>query len=119
MFPSQTEFLRHILDECRYLRKEYSSNNFEEFIHNERLTKAICRSLEIIGEACGKIHPDIKVAYPSIEWRAMSDMRNKIIHFYFGIDYDVVWDTVKTDIPILEQGVNVILAEHTDSSNSE
>ena len=110
MFPSQTEFLRHILDECDYLQREYGSSNFEEFVNNERLTRAICRSLEIIGEACSKIHPDIKAAYPSIEWRAMSDMRNKIIHFYFGIDYDVVWDTVKTDIPILEKGINLILA---------
>lgn len=114
MFPSQTEFLRHILDECRYLRKEYNSNKFEDFQSDERLSKAICRSLEIIGEACSKIHPDIKAAYPFVEWRAMSDMRNKIIHFYFGIDYDVVWDTVKTDIPILEQNINIILAKQSE-----
>ena len=109
MFPSQVEFLHHILDECKYLRKEYQSNNFEEFLHNERLSKAVCRSLEIIGEACRKIHPDIKIAYPIIEWRAMSDMRNKIIHQYFGIDYDLVWNTVKTDIPILEEGITVVI----------
>ncbi len=111
MFPSQAEFLRHILDECRYLRQEYSTNNFEEFQHNERLIRAICRSLEIIGEACSKIHPDIKAKYPLVDWRAMSDMRNKIIHFYFGIDYDVGWDTVKTDIPILEQNISLILGQ--------
>ena len=116
MCPSLSEFLRHILDECNYLRKEYSSANFEEFSHNARLTKAICGSLEIIREACSKIHPDRKAAYPFIEWRAMSDMRNKIIHFYFGIDYDVVWDTIKTDIPVLERNIKLILAEQSDSS---
>ena len=69
----------------------------------------MCRSLEIIGEACSKIHPDLKSAYPLIEWRAMSDMRNKIIHFYFGIDYDVVWDTIKIDIPILEECIVLLI----------
>jgi uncharacterized protein with HEPN domain len=61
-----------------------------------------------------KIHPDIKAAYPMVEWRAMSDMSNKIIHFYFGIDYDVVWDTVKTDIPVLEQSIRVILSDQSN-----
>lgn len=51
MFPSQIEFLNHILLECNYLLKEYSDNTFENFTENERLSKAICRSLEIIGEA--------------------------------------------------------------------
>lgn len=111
MFPSQTEFLRHILDECIYLQKEFASNSFEDFLHNERLIRAVCRSLEIIGEACSKIHPDIKAAYPFVEWRIMSDMRNRIIHFYFGIDHEIVWDTLKTDIPILKQNIITILAQ--------
>ncbi len=63
MFLSQTEFLRHILDECKYLQSEYTTNSFDDFIQNERLIRAVCRSLEIVGEACAKIHPDIKTAY--------------------------------------------------------
>ncbi len=58
MYPSQVEFLKHILDECNYLIKEYEQNSFEELLQNERLAKAICRSLEIIGkEASSKINP--------------------------------------------------------------
>lgn len=109
MLPSQVEFLKYIIDECNYLLKEYQENTFDDFIQNERLSKAICRSLEIIGEACNRIHPDIKAAYTHIAWREMSDMRNRIIHHYFGIDYDVVWDTVKTDIPILRDGILSII----------
>ena len=109
MLPSQVEFLRHIVDECSYLLKEYQENTFDDFIQNERLSKAVCRSLEIIGEACNRIHPDIKAAYPLIAWREMSDMRNRIIHHYFGIDYDVVWDTVKTDIPLLRKEITLII----------
>src|ERR1700752_3569159 len=113
MFPSQTEFLKHILDECNYLLKEYNENSFEEFIRNERLSKAVCRSLEIIGEASNKISSEIKSKYPLVPWREMSDIRNRIIHHYFGVDYDIVWDSVKTDIPELKEWISMILkSEH-------
>jgi uncharacterized protein with HEPN domain len=91
--------------------KESKDTSFENFIKNERLTRAVCRSLEIIGEASSKVHPDLKAKYPFISWREMSDIRNKIIHHYFGVDYDIVWDTVKTNIPVLKEGVEVIIAK--------
>lgn len=109
MHPSQIEFLRHILDECEYLNKEYSTNTFDDLLQNDRLSRAVCRSLEIIGEACSKIHPDIKAKHPYVPWREMSDIRNRIIHHYFGVDYDIVWDTVKTDIPQLKQYIRTIV----------
>lgn len=91
MFPSQVEFLKHILHECLYLLKESEGNNFDDFMKDERLSKAVCRSLEIIGEASNKLQPEIKLKYSVVPWREMSDIRNKIIHQYFGIDYDIVW----------------------------
>ncbi|HMH23670.1 MAG TPA: DUF86 domain-containing protein [Puia sp.] len=109
MRPSQVEFLQHILQECLYLLKESHETSFEDFVDNERLTRAVCRSLEIIGEASSKIHPDLKTKYPSVSWREMSDIRNKIIHHYFGVDYDIVWDTVKTNIRPLKEAVEVII----------
>ncbi len=108
MHPSEAEFMRHILDECNYLIKEYRENSFEEFLQNGRLNRAVCRSLEIIGEACTKVSPATRSLYPLIAWREMSDIRNKIIHHYFGIDYDIVWDTIKTDIPVLQQQIDSI-----------
>ena len=111
MHPSQAEFFRHILHECHYIGKEYRENTFEEFMQNERLSKALCRSLEIIGEACNKVSPDIKATYPHVPWREMSDLRNRIIHHYFGIDYDIVWDTIKTDIPILQEYIRLMIKE--------
>jgi uncharacterized protein with HEPN domain len=109
MFLSQVEFLKHILDECNYLLLEYKSNSFETFMNDQRLSKAICRSLEIIGEAVSHIHPDLKAKYKLVSWREMSDIRDKIIHNYFGIDYDIVWDTLKTDIPQLKQWMETII----------
>lgn len=109
MFPSQSEFLKHILDECNYLLLEFSTNSFDEFLANQRLAKAICRSLEIIGEAATRIHPDLKAKYNLVAWREMSDIRNRVIHHYFGIDYDIVWDTIKTDIPQLKEWIEIII----------
>src|ERR1700678_1088715 len=109
MLLSQIDFLRHIQKECIYLIKESNDNCFEDFLRDERLSRAICRSLEIIGEASAKIHPDFKTKYPLVPWRDMTDIRNKIIHHYFGIDYDIVWDTVKTNIPILKESIDIIL----------
>ena len=112
MSISETEFLRHILAECDYLLLEAEQNSFNEFFENPRLSRAVCRSLEIIGEASSKIHPDLKAKFSHIPWREMSDIRNKIIHHYFGIDYDIIWDTIKTDIPILREWIeSVIQAE--------
>jgi len=78
-------------------------------MNNPRLSKAICRSLEIIGEAASRIHPDLKAKYNLVTWREMSDIRNKIIHDYFGIDYDIVWDVLKTDIPPLKEWIEIII----------
>jgi len=109
MSLSQIEFLRHILDECLYLLKESRQCTFEEFLTNDRLARAVCRSFEIIGEASNKIHPDFKVKYPLVPWRYMSDIRNKIIHHYFGVDYDIVWDTINSDIPKLKETIEIII----------
>lgn len=108
------EFLKHILEECEYLENEFNTNSFDEFVKNKRLSKAICRSLEIIGEASNKLNPTFKKEYPSIPWREMGDIRNKIIHDYFGIDFDIIWDVVKTDIPLLKTEIERIINNYSD-----
>lgn len=113
MFLFQIELLKHILKECNYLIIESEANTFDELIADERLTRAVCRSLEIIGEASNKIHPDIKSKYPYISWRELSDLRNKIIHQYFGIDYDIIWNIIITDVPELKIDVEQIILENT------
>ena len=75
MHLSQIDFLRHIQKECIYLIQESSDNSFEDFLHDERLSRAICRSLEIIGEASAKIHPDFKAKYPLLPWHDMGDIQ--------------------------------------------
>jgi len=63
-------------------------------LDDETLKRAFVRSIEIIGEAVKKIPSDFKQKYSHIEWRTMAGMRDKLIHDYFGIDYEIVWDVV-------------------------
>ncbi len=79
------------------------------FLHDETLTRAFVRSLEIIGEAVKQLPDDLKQRYSHLEWRAMAGMRDRLIHGYFGVDYDIVWDVVSNKIPELQQAVAHIL----------
>ena len=108
MSLSVLEYLRHILDEIEYLRRETEKVSQEEFVQDETLKRAFVRSIEIIGEATKKIPDDFKQRYPHIEWRAMAGMRDRLIHGYLGIDYDIVWDVVINKIPVLQQEVEQI-----------
>jgi uncharacterized protein with HEPN domain len=81
------------------------------FLHDETLKRAFVRSLEIIGEAVKQLPDDVKQRYSQLEWRAMAGMRDRLIHGYFGVDYDIVWDVVSNKIPALQQTITDILAQ--------
>jgi uncharacterized protein with HEPN domain len=72
------------------------------------------RSLEVIGEATKKMSEYFRSEYPEMPWRRMAGMRDKLIYDYFGIDYDVVWDVVKNEIPNLNWQITKIIKELED-----
>lgn len=65
--------------------------------------------MEVIGEAVKNIPDNIRNEYPNIAWKQISGMRDKLIHHYFGVDLDIVWDTIKKDLPELEKQIQEIL----------
>jgi uncharacterized protein with HEPN domain len=83
-------FLKHILDEIDFLTRETEGKEFEEFIKNEVLKRASSRSLEIIGEAVKNLSPDFKKQHKEIEWKKISGLRDRMIHGYFGVNWDIV-----------------------------
>ena len=109
MSLSALEYLRHISDELGYLMRQTQRLKREDFFKNETLQKAFVRSLEVIGEATKKIPDDFRSKYHHVEWRAMAGMRDKLIHDYFGIDYEIVWDVAVNKAPALHQEVKSIL----------
>ena len=109
MSISPLEYLRHIIDEIEYLIDKSRNLSKDSFLEDETLKRAFVRSIEIIGEAAKKIPPDFKKKYPHIEWKAMAGMRDKLIHDYFGIDYEIVWDIVTNKIPTLRVKIKEIL----------
>jgi len=108
------EFLKHIRDEINFLVDESNNIGFEQFVTDEVRKRAFSRSLEIIGEAVKKIPDDIKLKYPLVEWKDIAGMRNKLIHEYFGIDYELVWDVVKSEIPELKKHIEKIIQIESD-----
>jgi uncharacterized protein with HEPN domain len=95
------EYLKHIRDECEYLVGASEGLFYEKFIDDETLKRAFVRSLEIIGEATKQIPADFKQNYPLVNWKEMAGMRDVLIHSYFGINYNIVWDVVVNYIPPL------------------
>jgi uncharacterized protein with HEPN domain len=105
MSLSAREYLQHILDEADYLLRNSAHLTREEFLADETRRRAFVRSLEIIGEAAKKVPNAIRETLPAIEWKAMAGMRDRLIHDYFGVDYELVWDVLKEKIPGLREQV--------------
>lgn len=103
------DYLRHILAEADYLLETRTGLTFEAFEADETLRRAFVRSLEIIGEAAKKVPDEFRAAHSGIEWRALDGMRDRLIHDYFGVDYEIVWDVVENHIPELRRQIAAIL----------
>ena len=91
--------IKHILEAAEKSIAFLSNHTRENLEEDEKLALSIIRLLEIVGEAANQVSEDYKTKHSNIPWRNMIGLRNRLIHGYFDVDLDIVWDTVKSDLP--------------------
>ncbi len=93
--------MRHMLDAAREAMAFVQGRTRSELNRDRMLVLSLVKSIEIIGEAASRVSADIRAEYPEIPWSSTVAMRNRLIHAYFDIDLDRLWDTVTDDLPPL------------------
>ena len=102
-------YLRHILDAIHRVEEYTKGIDYKNFMDNNLLQAGVMREIEIMGEATKKLANELKEKYPGIPWKRMAGMRDKLIHDYFGVDLDAVWDTIEKDIPLLKNKLEAMV----------
>jgi len=101
--------LTHIRDAIETIEEYIEGVAYEQFVSNKMMIDAVVRELEIVGEASNNLSQQFQQDHADIQWRRMKDMRNFLIHEYFGVNTKVVWDTCKHDVPALKSFVEGVL----------
>lgn|SRR5690554_3794349 len=110
-------FLKHILAEIEFILAHCRGLHFDDFISDPVLQRAVVRSLEIIGEAAKNLSAELKAKNPQVEWHRMAAMRDVLIHKYFGVDWEVVWEVIQNKLPQVGSQLQT-LPEAEDESGS-
>jgi uncharacterized protein with HEPN domain len=104
-------YLKDISEAMEAIERFVEGIDFETFEDDDMRMSAVIQKFEIIGEASKSVPESIKQKYTSVPWNDMAGMRDRLIHFYFGIKYDLVWNTIKQDIPEVKPLIREILED--------
>jgi uncharacterized protein with HEPN domain len=104
-------YLKDILKAIEAIERFTEGIDFETFSRDDMRSSAVIRKFEIIGEAAKHIPDPIKQKYPDVPWKGMAGFRDRLIHFYFGVKYDLVWETIQVELPKLKLRLKQILEE--------
>ena len=104
-------FLKDILDAIEKIEEFIDDMNFEEFIKDDKTVSAVIRKLEIIGEATKYLPAELRRKYPDLPWSSMAKLRDRLIHGYFVVDHEIVWNVIKKELPLLKPKLEKILKE--------
>lgn len=101
--------LQHILDAINEVEVYLLNVSYEQFLQNSEKRFATIKQIEIIGEACNALSPELKGQYPEVPWKPINGFRNISIHEYFGVNLQLVWEIAKNDLPGLKGEMHTIL----------
>ena len=101
--------LQHMLDAIRDALDFAKGRTRDELDSNRQLVLALVKSLEIIGEAANQVSSETQTQTPQLPWRDMIDMRHRLVHGYYDINLDIVWRTLRDDLPPLQKKLQLVL----------
>ena len=104
-------YLKDIIENMERAKDFIKEMNYDEFVKDTKTNFAVLRCLEIIGEATKHIPEQIRQKYPEVPWKDIAGMRDKVIHFYFGVKLDRVWLVIKEDIVQIKPMIKKVLDE--------
>lgn len=105
------EFLADILEAIRRASLYVDKMDYDQFLTDLKTQDAVIRTLEVVGEATKRLSPAVREQYASLPWKNMAGVRDKLIHDYFGVNLDVVWQIVTQELPPVASRLEQILAE--------
>jgi uncharacterized protein with HEPN domain len=106
-------YLLHARDAIRHI-VDYTAEGKDAFLTDRRTQDAVVRNLQVLGEAIKHLSATVKQSHPDIPWKSIAGMRDKLIHDYFGINLELVWDVVETHLPLLQSKINQLLGEMSE-----
>ncbi|MEW5719443.1 MAG: DUF86 domain-containing protein [Chloroflexota bacterium] len=108
----QRLYLEDILTAIESIETFVAGMDLETFQADDKTASAVIRKFEIIGEAARHVPEDIRTAYSKVAWKEMAGMRDRLIHFYMGVNYRLIWQTIKNDLPRTKTHIQRILKEN-------
>lgn len=104
-------YVTDILSSMRDAEQFIEGMSYQQFLDDKKTFNAVVRAIEVIGEAAKNVPATIRAQYPAIPWKEMAGMRDKVTHFYFGVDREAIWIAVKERIPSLIPTIEQILKD--------
>jgi uncharacterized protein with HEPN domain len=113
------DLVQDIQEAIRRINSYIKTMSHDDFFEDTKTQDAVVRNLEIIGEAIKNNSRDLKENYPKLPWKDLAGLRDKLIHHYFGVNYDIVWHVVKNELIDIIYQLNEIINKEAMKENAE
>jgi uncharacterized protein with HEPN domain len=110
---TDSEFLRDIEEAINRISAYTRGITYEEFLRDTKTQDAVVRNVEIIGEAVKNLSEELRQRRADIPWKNMAGARDRLIHGYFGVSFDIVWEIVSNELPLLRESLKKLLNEQS------